>query len=94
MVHGLIAEAQRDTQLSVAWCDRVVEPLRAQHRVLLNRAIERGRDPGQRRRRRGARHAVRPAYHRLLHGHRSFTGMFVRRVVDVIMDGIAENVPG
>jgi Tetracyclin repressor-like, C-terminal domain len=92
MVHGLIAEAQRDTQLSVAWRDRVVEPLRAQHRVLLNRAIERGRDPGERRRR--ARHAVRPAYHRLLHGHRPFTGMFVRRVVDVIMDGIAENAPG
>jgi hypothetical protein len=29
-----------------------------------------------------------PAYHRLLHGHRPFTGTFVRRVVDVIMDGI------
>jgi len=41
-MHGLIAEAQRDTQLSVAWRDRVVEPLRAQHRVLLNRAIEPG----------------------------------------------------
>jgi hypothetical protein len=29
-----------------------------------------------------------PAYRRLPHGQRPFTGTFVRRVVGVIMDGI------
>jgi len=42
MAPGLIAQAQRDTQLSDAWRDRVVGPLRAQHRVLLNRGHRAG----------------------------------------------------
>jgi hypothetical protein len=88
MVPGLIAGPQRGPQLSVAWRDRVVGPLRARHRVLLNRAIERGEIPAN-----GDTDVVLdmllgPAFHRLLHGHRPFTGTFVRRVVDVIMDGI------
>src|SRR5215472_11856181 len=42
MLTGLIAEAQHDPQLRGAWRDRVLEPLREQHRVMLDRAIARG----------------------------------------------------
>ena len=54
---GLIAEAQDDPELGAAWRDRVLEPLRAQHRIMLGRHIERGDRswaPG-----RGARPALR-----------------------------------
>src|SRR5579859_3989703 len=42
MLTGLIAEAQHDQELRGAWRDRVLEPLRAQHRIMLDRAIARG----------------------------------------------------
>src|SRR5689334_1668425 len=42
MLTGLIAEAQHDPELRGAWRDRVLEPLRTQHRVMLDRAISRG----------------------------------------------------
>ena len=42
MLTGLIAEAQHDPELRGAWRDRVLEPLRQQHRVMLDRAIARG----------------------------------------------------
>ena len=42
MLTGLIAEAQHDTELRGAWRDRVLEPLRTQHRIMLDRAIARG----------------------------------------------------
>src|SRR5690242_21588951 len=45
MLTGLIAEAQHDQELRGAWRDRVLEPLRIQHRIMLDRAIERGEIP-------------------------------------------------
>src|SRR6204780_2091010 len=42
---GLIAEAQHDPELRGAWRDRVIEPLRTQHRIMLDRAIGRGEIP-------------------------------------------------
>ena len=42
MLTGLIAEAQHDPELRGAWRDRVLEPLRDQHRIMLDRAIARG----------------------------------------------------
>ena len=42
MLTGLIAEAQHDPELRGAWRDRVLEPLRTQHRIMLDRAIARG----------------------------------------------------
>src|SRR4029077_16627067 len=41
MLPGLIAEAQHDPELRGAWRDRVLEPLRMQHRIMLDRAIAR-----------------------------------------------------
>jgi len=39
MLTGLIAEAQHDPELRGAWRDRVIEPLRGQHRIMLERAV-------------------------------------------------------
>ncbi len=85
---GLIAESQRDPELGIAWRERVVERLRAQHKMMLNRAVERGEIPPD------ADHEIvldllfGAAYHRLLHGHRPLTDSFARQVVDVIVAGV------
>ena len=42
---GLIAAAQDDPELAAAWRARVLEPMRAQHRIMLRRAIARGEIP-------------------------------------------------
>ena len=88
MLTGLIAEAQHDPSLRAAWRERVLEPLRTQHRVMLDRAVARGEIPA----------TVDPevvldlffgaAQHRLLLGHLPLTDEFIREVVDVILDGI------
>jgi AcrR family transcriptional regulator len=89
MLAGLIAEAQRDPQLASAWRERVFDPLRAQHKALVERAVRRGE--------------IRPgtdadvvldlvfgaAYHRLLQGHLPLNDRFARQVVDLVMDGLA-----
>ncbi len=85
---ALIAEAQRDPVLGVAWRDRVVEQLRSQHRIMLNRAVERGEIPA------GTDQEVvldlifGAAYHRLLHGHQPLTDSFARQVIDLVVAGI------
>jgi AcrR family transcriptional regulator len=85
---GLIAESQQDPGLGVAWRERVVERLRSQHKIMLNRAVERGEIPA------GTDQEVvldllfGAAYHRLLHGHQPLTDKFARQVVDMVMTGI------
>jgi AcrR family transcriptional regulator len=85
---GLIAEAQRDPVLGAAWRDRVVERLRAQHRIMLNRAIERGEIPASTDQEVVLDLIFGAAYHRMLHGHRPLTDSFARRVVDLVVAGI------
>src|ERR1700745_3936240 len=88
MLTGLIAEAQYDPELRGAWRDRVLEALREQHRVMLDRGIARGEIAawvdgdvflalfsG----------APEP---RLLLGHLPMTGEFIADVVDMILDGV------
>ncbi len=88
MLTGLIAEAQHDAELRAAWRDRVIEPLRVQHRIMLDRAIARGEIPA------GTNQDVvldlffGVAQHRLLLGHLPLDGEFVQAVVEVILDGI------
>jgi AcrR family transcriptional regulator len=94
MLAGLIAEAQRDPALAVAWREQVIEPLRARNAVLVRRAIERGEVPA------GTDTDVvldllfGAGYHRLLHGHRPLTDQFARRVVDVVVAGVGATGPG
>ena len=55
---GLIAEVQRDPELAQMWRERFVGPVRAQHRSMVDRAVERG-TLERRRSRSGTRLAVR-----------------------------------
>jgi AcrR family transcriptional regulator len=85
---GLIAESQLDPELAAAWREQVVTRLRDQHKIMLDRAIERGEIPA------GTDQDVvldlmfGAAYHRLLHGHQPLTDTFARRVVDMIVAGL------
>jgi AcrR family transcriptional regulator len=88
MLTGLIAEAQHDDSLRASWRDRVLEPLRVQHRMLLNRAIERGEIAAS-----VDQDAVLDlffgaAHHRLLLGHEPLSADFIGQVVDIILSGI------
>ena len=88
MLAGLIAETQRDPQLAAAWQERVFEPLRAQHKELVDRALERREIPA------GTDADVvldlifGAGYHRLLQGHLPITDRFAHQVVDLVMDGL------
>ena len=89
MLTGLIAEAQHDPELRGAWRDRVLEPLREQHRVMLDRAIARGEIAASIDRDVVLDLFFGAAEHRLLLGHLPMTGEFIAEVVDVILNGVA-----
>ena len=88
MLTGLIAEAQHDPSLRAAWRERVLEPLRGQHRIMLDRAIARGEIPATVDREVVLDLFFGAAQHRLLLGHLPLTDEFIGEVVDVILDGI------
>jgi len=85
---GLIAEAQQDPGLAVAWREQVVEPLRAQHMIMLEHAISRGEIPADIDKEVVLDVLFGAGYHRLLHGHRPLNDQFVDRVVDIVTAGI------
>lgn len=87
---GLIAEAQQDPELAVAWRERVVERLRVQHRTILDRAVGRGEIRAETDYEVVLDLLFGAAYHRLLHGHQPLTDAFAREVVDVIVAGIRQ----
>jgi AcrR family transcriptional regulator len=88
MLTGLIAEAQHDPSLRAAWRERVLEPLRSQHRIMLDRAIARGEIPATVDQETVLDLFFGAAQHRLLLDHLPLTDDFIREVVDVILDGI------
>jgi len=88
MLTGLIAEAQHDLELRGAWRDRVIEPLRRQHRIMLDRAMARGEIPASVDRDVVLDLFFGAAEHRLLLGHQPMTDDFIGQVVDVILAGI------
>jgi AcrR family transcriptional regulator len=88
MLTALIAEAQHDPELRGAWRDRVIEPLRSQHRIMLDRAIARGEIPASVDREVVLDLFFGAAEHRLLLGHLPMTDDFITQVVDVILAGI------
>jgi len=88
MLTGLIAEAQHDPSLRAAWRERVLEPLRSQHRIMLDRAIGRGEIPATVDQEVVLDLFFGSAQHRLLLGHLPLTDEFISQVVDVILDGI------
>jgi AcrR family transcriptional regulator len=88
MLTGLVAEAQHDEELRAGWRDRVLEPLRTQHRIMLDRAIARGEIPATVDQEVVLDLFFGAAQHRLLLGHLPLTDDFIREVVDVILNGI------
>jgi AcrR family transcriptional regulator len=88
MLASLVAEAQHDEELRAGWRDRVLEPLRSQHRIMLDRAIARGEIPATVDQEAVLDLFFGAAQHRLLLGHLPLTDDFIREVVDVILDGI------
>ena len=88
MLTGLIAEAQHDPELRGAWRDRVLEPLRVQHRVMLDRAMARGEIAASVDRDVVLDLFFGAAEHRLLLGHLPMTGEFIAEVVNVILAGL------
>jgi len=93
MLTGLIAEAQYDPELRGAWRDRVLEPLREQHRVMLDRAIARGEIAASVDRDVVLDLFFGAAEHRLLLGHLPMTGEFIADVVDMILAGVPRPEP-
>jgi AcrR family transcriptional regulator len=84
-LRGLIAEVQRDPELADAWRERFVEPVRARHRPMVERAIARGELSTNTDIDVVIDLLYGPAYHRLLHGHRPVDDSFIRRVVEAIV---------
>jgi AcrR family transcriptional regulator len=84
----LIGEIQHDKDLAVSYRDRVLEPLRQQHRIMLDRAIARGEIPAGTDREVALDLMFGAAQHRLLLGHLPLTEQFVGQVVDVIVAGL------
>ena len=87
MLAGLIAEAQQDPKLAGAWREQVVERLRAQHKIMLDRAVSRGEISADIDQEVMLDLLFGAAYHRLLHGHQPLTDRFARQAVDLIVAG-------
>jgi AcrR family transcriptional regulator len=84
---GLIAEAQLDQELARGWIERVLTPVRAQHRVMLERAIERGEIPADSDVDVIMDLLYGAAYHRLLQGHLAITPEFIDVVARMVAEG-------
>jgi AcrR family transcriptional regulator len=84
---ALIAEAQTDPELAIAWSEAVIKTARNQHRSMIERAILRGEIPGDSDVDVLMDMLYGPAYHRLLQGHLPLTEGFVQQVVAVVVAG-------
>lgn len=83
----LVAEAQLDEQLARAWAERVMAPLRDQHRLMVERAIERGEIPEGSDVEAVMDLTYGAAYHRLLQGHLEITPAFIALVARTVAAG-------
>jgi AcrR family transcriptional regulator len=91
---GLIAEVQRDPELAEIWRERFVTRVRAQHRLIVDRALERGEvspdvDPDVM-----LDLLFGSAYHRLLQSHLPLTDRFAQAVVDTVVAGVQSSHAG
>jgi AcrR family transcriptional regulator len=88
---GLIAEVQRDPDLAQIWRERFVTPVRAQHRLMLDRAIGRGEVSADADSDVVLDLLFGSAYHRLLQSHLPLTDRFAQTVVDTVILGVGVN---
>jgi AcrR family transcriptional regulator len=89
---GLIAEVQRDPELAELWRDHFVVPVRAQHRLMIERAIERHEISSKTDVDVTLDLVFGAAYHRLLQSHLPLSDRFAQSVVDTIVGGLASEV--
>jgi AcrR family transcriptional regulator len=89
MLTGFVAEAQHDEDLAAGYRERVMGPLRTQHRIMLERAIARGEIPAATDKDVVLDLFFGAANHRLLLGHLPLDDRFARAVVDMIVAGAA-----
>ncbi len=87
----LISEVHGDSELAAVWAERFVTPVRSQHRLLFDRAIERGEIASTIDVDVALDLLFGPAYLRLLQGHLDLDDRFAHSVVDTIMDGLPGN---
>jgi AcrR family transcriptional regulator len=85
---GLIAEVQRDPELAEIWRDHFIGPVRAQHRLMLVRAIERGEASLDVDSDVVLDLLFGAAYHRLLQSHLVLSDRFAQAVVDTLVAGV------
>jgi AcrR family transcriptional regulator len=88
---GLIAEVQRDAELAEIWKEKFITPVRTQHQLLINRAVDRGEIAPTTNVDVVVDLLFGPAYHRLLQSHLALSDDFARAVVDTILNGIASD---
>jgi AcrR family transcriptional regulator len=91
---ALIAEVQRDPNLAEVWRERFVAPIRAQHRVMINRAVERGEVSIETDSDLVLDLVFGSAYHRLLQSHLPLSDRFAQAVVDTVVAGVRTNYAG
>jgi AcrR family transcriptional regulator len=85
---GLISEVQRDPELAEVWAERFVAPVRSQHRLLFERAIDRREIASTIDVEVAMDVLFGPAYHRLLQAHLALDDRFAESVVNTILDGL------
>jgi AcrR family transcriptional regulator len=84
---GLVAEAQVDEDLARGWIERVMTPVREQHRAMVVRAIQRGEIPASTDVDVIMDLLYGAAYHRLLQGHLEITPQFIELVARMVAEG-------
>jgi AcrR family transcriptional regulator len=87
-LRGLIAEVQRDPDLAATWRHEFVEPVRAGHLKMTERAVARGELSGRTDANLLLDLLFGPAYHRFLQGHLPLNPSFVRGTVAAIMAAV------
>jgi AcrR family transcriptional regulator len=85
---GLIAEVQRDPELAEIWRERFIGPVRAQHRIMVDRAIERGEVSPDADAEVVLDLLYGAAYHRLLQSHLALSDRFALAVVHAVVAGV------
>jgi AcrR family transcriptional regulator len=84
---GLVAEAQLDQELAGSWIERVMTPVRVQHRAMVDRAIGRGEIPASSDVDVIMDLLYGAVYHRLLQGHLEITPEFIGLVAQMVAEG-------
>ena len=88
---GLIAEVQRDSELAEVWREHFISRVRAQHRVMIDRAIERREISADTDAEVLLDLVYGAAYHRLLQSHLPLSDRFAQSVVDTVVAGVRTN---